>query len=530
MRLLKIGHDQRCDIVMHSTKVSALHAELTLLDSGDMLLEDKNSTNGTYIMNQRIQPGQPVKVRRGDAIRLADTELQWGQVPMPEDNSAYHAIFGVGSHTSNDIQIAGATVSRYHATIKQGRDGKMYIVDHSKNGTTVDGQKISSNMPVRIKRKSAIVCGGVPVDTSRLPWPNEAWKTIMAAAAVIALVFGAGFGIYQYLITHKENNFTDAQLYTRYNSSVAMLVGIYHYEITVGDLDLEYYNSYADQIEEINGVDTHIWPQALFINDRLYELNGVTSKMLIEATDKTGLYSATGFFVSSDGQLITNLHVVKPWLFSKERESIFNEYSKRLAKYVDFMNNIKNTQSTILRLLNPSGLSSYLSQIKVEGVLDYVALIPQGGVFDPDNIIKCRVLSAGEDPNKDIALLQTINQQLPNQKCTYLNLTDSMDVNNETLEVGRHMYVLGFPAGMKLQDSNDGIQLYANGGNITHYANEFQFGFDAAAFNGSSGSPIFNSKGMLIGILDSGASISQGFNRGIKAKYIKELLDNHHAK
>lgn len=139
MRLLKIGRDSSCDIVLQSAKVSSLHAELTLLNNGDITVEDKGSHNGTFIMNQPIKPGKPVKVRRGDAIRFADVELQWSQVPMPEDNSAYRAIYGIGSHFNNDIQISGATVSRYHATIKQGKDGKIYLFDHSKNGTTVDG-------------------------------------------------------------------------------------------------------------------------------------------------------------------------------------------------------------------------------------------------------------------------------------------------------------------------------------------------------------------------------------------------------
>lgn len=124
MRLLKIGRDASCDIVLHSDKVSSLHAELTLLNSGDITLEDKGSHNGTFIMNRPIKPGKPVNVRRGDAIRFADVELQWSQVPQPEDNSAFKGVYGIGSHFNNDFQIAGATVSRYHATVKQGRMGK----------------------------------------------------------------------------------------------------------------------------------------------------------------------------------------------------------------------------------------------------------------------------------------------------------------------------------------------------------------------------------------------------------------------
>ena len=112
MRLLKIGRDASNNIVLHSEKASSLHAEITLMDNGDIMLEDKGSHNGTFIQNRPIKPGVPVSIRRGDAIRFADVELIWSQVPMPEDNSAYKAIYGVGSHLNNDIQITGDTVSR----------------------------------------------------------------------------------------------------------------------------------------------------------------------------------------------------------------------------------------------------------------------------------------------------------------------------------------------------------------------------------------------------------------------------------
>ena len=198
------------------------------MNSGDILLEDKGSHNGTFIQNQAIKPGKPVNVRRGDAIRFADVELQWSQIPMPEDNSAYRAIYGIGSHFNNDIQISGSTVSRYHATIKVGKDKKVYIVDHSKNGTTVDGQKITPNNPYRIKKNSAVVCGGVPVNLKNSPvqWPSEAWKTILLAAASILVLVGIGFGVYK-LIPGRNGRQADTELYTKYSHSVVMLVGGY---------------------------------------------------------------------------------------------------------------------------------------------------------------------------------------------------------------------------------------------------------------------------------------------------------------
>ena len=52
--------------------------------------------------------------------------------------------------------------------------------------------------------------------------------------------------------------------------------------------------------------------------------------------------------------------------------------------------------------------------------------------------------------------------------------------------------------------------------------------FDATTAGGASGSPIFNEHGMLVGILNA-TTDQKNFTWGIKAKYIKELLDSPHS-
>lgn len=512
MRLLKIGRDASCDIVLHSDKVSTLHAELTLLNSGDILLEDKGSRNGTFIMNQPIKSGKPVNIKRGDAVRFADVELQWSQVPMPEDNSAYKGVYGIGSHFNNDVQISGQTVSRYHATVKQGRDGKVYIFDHSKNGTTVDGVKIPSNNAYRIKKSSSIVCGGVPVNlVQSLPniWPSSAWKYIVGIAASIILLVGIGFGTWKYFPTTGKKLNTE-EIYQKYNSAVVMLVGLYHYEVTAGDLT-------SEQLAQLG-----LPSEFVFIGGKPYNKASLTPEQF--ATYCT--YTGTGFFISDDGQLITNLHVVKPWLFDKSIEEFENYYRRTFAQ-------IAETRASVLASLGiqPEGLTAYISQIKIKGVSDGVLLVPQGKFFSDENAVKCTVLSAGEDVNKDVALIQSQKMELPNKLTTYINVKDSMDCSENALKVGSTMFTIGFPHGINLQDmkSEKGIQVFCHTGRITRESSEFGFNFDAVSAGGASGSPIFNEHGFLIGVLDAGVE-KENINEGIKAQYIKELLDSPHKK
>jgi len=508
MRLLKIGRDATCDIVLHSEKVSSLHAEITLMNSGDILLEDKGSHNGTFIQNQAIKPGKPVNVRRGDAIRFADVELQWSQIPMPEDNSAYKAIYGIGSHFNNDIQISGGTVSRYHATIKVGKNNKVYIVDHSKNGTTVDGQRITPNSPYRIKKSSAVVCGGVPVNLKATPvqWPSEGWKTILLAAASVLILVGIGFGIYK-LLSGRKGEFEDGELYAMYNNSVVYLEGTYHFHVTgVPEEKLTQYGL----------------PVNFFVHEgTLYPLQTVDVKNM-------PFYSGTGFFVSKDGKMITNLHVVKPWLYGniiEQAEAVFKQHFAKVLSIQDYKT--KGIYSAL------TGDAAYISQIKIEGVLDKLLFVPQGRYYSAENAVSCRVLSAGNNYEEDVALIQSERSELPNG-ARYINVTDSMDVNTESLKVGQHVYTIGFPQGQNplLQKSNNekGIQVIAQGGNIIQQDSEYEFGYNAPTTGGASGSPVFNKYGMLVGVHHAGlAQVStQGYNYAVKASLVKKILESPH--
>lgn len=503
MRIIKIGRDPGCNIVLNSPKVSSLHAEITLMDSGDMLLEDKGSHNGTFVMNQPIKPGKQVNIRRGDAIRFADVELSWAQVPQPEDNSAYRAIYSIGSDFKNSIQLSGATVSRYHATVKQGKDGKFYIFDHSKNGTTVDGQKIAPNTPVRIKKNSAVVCGGVPADLSRsIPWPNDAWKTIAGIAAAVIVLAAVGIGLWKSgIIKPGPREMDESELYARYSSSVVLLQGLYHFEISCDGVDLSELKNFPLPEKLLFYTDSkgpHFMPYDMITD---------------EAKVKYGSYFGTGFFVSKDGKIITNLHVVKPWLFETAKEM-----KNALEKYA---------REEFLRATYGTTDQAFVDRVRVKGVSDGIVFIPQGKYYSSENMISCRTLSAGSNPEKDVALLQSLRSELPTG-ATCVNIKDSIDVNADNLKNGTYVYTLGFPAPALTQDfkSTNGMQAVDHDGKVTQKPMQYSFQHSAATIGGASGSPIFNKEGKLVGVLNAGITGTQGFNFGILSKYVQEIVDS----
>lgn len=521
MRLLKIGRDASCNIVMHSDKVSSIHAELTILNSGDMMLEDKGSRNGTFIMNQRIAPGKPVNVKRGDAVRFADVELQWSQVPMPEDNSGYRAIFGIGSHFNNDIQISGATVSRYHATIKQGKDGKMYIIDHSKNGTTVDGTKITSNTPYKIKKKSSVVCGGVPVDLSHLPWKSDSWKVILGITASVALIVGLGFGVYNIIPSRKPS-------LQALQNATACVFETFYYEVTIKD------DPFVGVIDQ--------WPEKwIFGYDKEGDLClGTLTNTEVNPVVGTG----TAFFISEYGELGTNRHIACPWEYASA--DVTDQIRQIMQSVLESNGILSIVENDIVKKSNNEAeLSARINdailrlqrlkkqEIIISGSFDYIGVALAGTNFTTiADLQSCQVIASSDDDRKDVALLRLNSKQTPSDivKAGFYDINRARTDEKTLLPQEEELTTIGFPA-----EFGTGNNIIAKGKEyrptvhrtyISKTPDDDMFQLQSNVVGGQSGSPIIDKDHRLVGVVwgsHRGTEVAYGCN----IKHLKELYDKN---
>lgn len=99
-----IGASIACDLVLDDNEVSAIHAKLLFDSRAGLLLEDLDSTNGTFILHD----GQPPRLLSKRELRLEERE-QTVTLHIPHRLSDGES-FQIGQHKC-EVQIMGAHVS-----------------------------------------------------------------------------------------------------------------------------------------------------------------------------------------------------------------------------------------------------------------------------------------------------------------------------------------------------------------------------------------------------------------------------------
>ena len=158
---IQVGRAPDNDVVINSPLVSGHHLRLET-QTGGMTITDMNSTNGTQINGQRIQPGVPLLLRPGDPIRVGD--LTGNSVRMSIETGAGGALRTqavgqldlsrlstqpsvlIGRALTSDLRLDHPTVSQSHAMIFRQNNGVAIRDLGSTNGTFVNGSRISQGL------------------------------------------------------------------------------------------------------------------------------------------------------------------------------------------------------------------------------------------------------------------------------------------------------------------------------------------------------------------------------------------------
>ncbi|MBQ7419630.1 MAG: FHA domain-containing protein [Prevotella sp.] len=549
MKIIKIGSSQSCDLVLNSQYVSSLHAEMTILDDGQIILEDKNSKNGTTVGNKKLEPGREVTVQRGDRISFADVPLVWAKVPVGEKLTNYKSVYNIGSNYRNEIILNSQTVSRYHASVRVGKDGKVYIHDNgSRNGTMVNGVKIAANKDVRIKKGDNIVCGTEDVTDqvmALMPKVNKGLIYGIAGAVGVLALIGILFALWPKGEAEPVAALTSDGDTTYVAPSTPSSVSPEKYRNTVVYVGAQYH--FTAEFEDNPMPDT--W-------------NGIIDDIASKQP-----YCATAFFLDRKGYMGTNRHVAVPWDYrTKEEDNWIREaieYRIELMRRTCmFMQSGGDTRYTVsdkmgrdfseatMRAFVQTKLGDAIikhiskygtawraeltkiadrmmrSRYDVAGEMEYITVGYAGRNYTHlDEFQRCDVVADSKDKDIDVALLQLNDKKTPQEVELLFNPDDFC--TERLVPLKDKLFTIGYPAGLNwaLDRKTKSLEPSIKETKCSKEPSKYDFEFQEQSVGGSSGSPVFNEAGQLVGVLWGGTSVAGGYTKAVQAKFLKKIYD-----
>ena len=137
------------------------------------------------------------------------------------------------------------------------------------------------------------------------------------------------------------------------------------------------------------------------------------------------------------------------------------------------------------------------------------------------------MLKVSDNKDIDLAILQLNNKKTPTE-INYLFTPD--DYFTERLDpLKDQLYVIGYPAGIiwGMDDKSKSLEPTIRETKCSKEPGRYDFEFQANSVGGSSGSPVFNNKGQLVGILYGGYSVAGGSTKAVHSKFLKNLYEDY---
>lgn len=533
MRLLKIGRDDHCTIVIKNPTVSSLHAEIIISDDLSMKIIDKNSTNGTTVNGQLLAPNTPKGVKIGDVVRFGNAQLNWADInpyliQIP-NSKKYSEIINIGSDNLNDIQVIGdQSVSRFHAyLLKNRKDKKWYIRDNgSTNGVTVNGHRIRPNVDTRLTRKDTVIAGNADITEQigeRIFHRMDIGKWIWWAAG--GLVTAACVAFVLWVVgTPKQEDWNPEQ-------AVVYVDASYHYQLKFDPKTLP--------------IDKDVWQSVL----------GKNAEYGIIDIPMEKPYSATAFFLDRNGYLATNRHVALPWESEDSNQSdkdmlgeiwdvrtrnlpqVDGSNMETLMNYDPFwkiMIDLARVQTVKYGNSDYYTMNKILNKLKnvrpeVTGVLDYISVGYRGRHYThQDEFDRCYVVSTSDSPDKDVALLQLNTKKTPDDIKDVFTMDRIYD--GELKPVEMTMRWEGYPRGMSenLDRQTHSLEPQIRETTIGKVPSKYSFELQGEVGPGASGSPVYNpgQDGKWYGIVWGMRGSASTYTMASQAKYVRQLYEN----
>ena len=292
--------------------------------------------------------------------------------------------------------------------------------------------------------------------------------------------------------------------------------------------------------------------------------------------------TGTGFFIDEKGTIVTNRHVAQPQLdkvkakdaymklvncvkalLEIEKEQIQQEYAelenkKSDCSYFDLdtytyhydtndLNEINEQQEELEQNYNETisileGLNGIdPSSIKIKPVCKLGLAYNNTFVTDEDDFFgnnECVVTKVSDLDDLDLALIQLKNQMTPDKAYIFditgernkdksffetINEYFTSDKDDGELRIDQQLYMIGYNAGLAIGSTKKGIKVQMTSGKLTQLPDGQRILYSIPAVQGSSGSPVIDESGNLVGVNFAKLNGSDNFNFGIPIQKVRQF-------
>lgn len=171
-KVIKIGRAKENDIVVNDSLVSRYHAVIKIFNDS-ILIEDLNSTNGTYVNGEKISSStitEKDNITLGKSYELDIKSLILNKSKKTPIPSIDKNVITIGRSSDNDIVLNNIKVSRRHAKLEK-LGNEWYLEDlGSANKTYVNSKPVKK---IKITSNDFITIGGIPLSLENLFKSNK---------------------------------------------------------------------------------------------------------------------------------------------------------------------------------------------------------------------------------------------------------------------------------------------------------------------------------------------------------------------
>lgn len=278
----------------------------------------------------------------------------------------------------------------------------------------------------------------------------------------------------------------------------------------------------------------------------------------------------TGFFISYDGGIATNRHVVYPEMedydllnrLKSEMDLFIDEIQDMVYLYNDTLKQMDSHYEIYKEIMTLSEVREWMQKKReILHKKDAAQIQMESLYFDPElskmevmhesigvaygktfvdelsGFHACDLIEKSEEKEIDLAIIQLQNQETPEDVSSIFDFNDhNPNVENGTAElseiydvdqplnINKNVFMIGYNKALALGRTSDGLKVQFTRGTVSQESDQYRVLYSIPSLPGSSGSPVIDQWGNLIAIHYASAGSSQSFNFGILARHLKDMI------